>query len=200
VELHSLSKKGYRSYGSYPDWQIAREFTSTEPFFEEVLVEGRPCKPFLDMERDQVLPEGESLDSIIGQYQEAIMKIFAEDYGVGIQERDFNWIHCDYGAGGKFSLHLVISTHGLKQLVYRSNLAPPVDPQGAGHLARRLAKILPPNLAELIDQSVYTRNRGIRMPGRAKPSRPDCPLIPVDRTKPDADSIITWFDEVSNLA
>ncbi|GAQ87901.1 hypothetical protein KFL_003860070 [Klebsormidium nitens] len=192
VELQLLDHKGYRSYGSYSDWPTARDFTSQQPFLEEVLVEGKPCKPFLDMERDQGLPEGETLESIISQFQEAITKIFAEDYAVEIQERDFNWVHCDYGPGGKFSVHLVISTHGPRQMVFRSNLAPNVDPQGAGHLARRLAKVLPPTLADLIDQSVYTRNRGIRMPGCAKPSRPDCPLRPLDHAKPYADSVITW--------
>jgi hypothetical protein len=74
-----------------------------------------------------------------------------------------------------------------------------VDPQGAGHLARRLAKTLPPTLADLIKQSVYTRNRGIRMPGCAKPTRPDCPLRPLDHTKPYADSVITWFDKVGSF-
>ncbi|GAQ92950.1 hypothetical protein KFL_012190010 [Klebsormidium nitens] len=195
VELHLLDHKGYRSYGSYQNWPTARDYTSQQPFLEEVLVEGKPCKPFLDMERDRGLPQGENLESVISQFEDAITKIFAEDYAVEIQERDFNWVHCDYGPGGKFSVHLVISTHGPRQLVFRSNLAPNVDPQGAGHLARRLAKVLPPTLADLIDQSVYTRNRGIRMPGCAKPSRPNCPLRPLDPTKPYADSVITWFDE-----
>ena len=196
VEIRHLSQdKGYRSYGSYPDWPTAMDHFRGQPHGEEVLVEGMPCKPYLDMERDGGLPEGETLESVITQFQDAIMRIFAEDYGAKLDEGAFNWVPCDYGPGGKFSLHLIISTHA-PQLVFRSNLAHTADSQGAGQLARRLAQVLPPQLAELIDQGVYTRNRGIRLPGCSKPSAPECPLLPLDLRKPFADSVITWLDEV----
>jgi hypothetical protein len=196
VEIRHLSNgKGYRSYGSYPDWPTALDHFRGQPHGEEVPVEGRPCKPYLDMERDAGLPEGESIGSVVTQFQDAIMRVFAEDYGVELEEGAFNWVPCNYGPGGKFSLHLIISTH-TPQLVFRSNLAHTADPQGAGQLARRLAQVLPPQLAELIDQGVYTRNRGLRLPGCSKPSAPQCPLLPQDPSKPYADSVITWLDEV----
>lgn len=107
-----------------------------------------------------------------------------------LKDEAFNWTPCNYGEAGKFSLHLVVSTHS-PQMVYHSNLAPPANVQGTGHLARRLAKLLPPRFAELIDQSVYTGNRGMRMPYCSKPATPDRPLIPLDTSKPLTDSIIT---------
>ncbi|GAQ93144.1 hypothetical protein KFL_013220020 [Klebsormidium nitens] len=195
VEIRHLSEgRGYRSFGSYPDWPTAIEYFRTQPHGEEVLVEGRPCKPYLDMDGDGGLPEGETLESVIAQFQDAIMRVFAEDYDVKLVEGAFNWVPCDYGPGGKFSLHLIISTH-TPQLVFRSNLAHTVDPQGAGQLARRLAEVLPPHLAELIDQGVYTQNWGIRLPWCSKPSAPQCPLLPLDPHKPIADSVITWLDD-----
>jgi hypothetical protein len=141
VEIRHLSQgKGYRSYGSYSDWPTAMEHFRGQPHGEEVLVEGMPCKPYLDMERDGGLPEGETLESVITQFQDAIMQVFAEDYGAQLDEGAFNLVPCDYGPGG-ISLHLIISTHA-PQLVLRSNLAHTANLQGARQLARRLAQIL----------------------------------------------------------
>jgi hypothetical protein len=127
-------------------------------------------------------------------FQEATVHIFRKDYSLELAEDAFAWIPCNYGPDGKFSLHLVVSSHS-PQFVYRSNLASPVDPQGAGHLARRLGQVLPVRHSELIDQSVYTRNRGIRLPYSSKPATPLCRLIPLDESKPLAASCITWFEE-----
>jgi hypothetical protein len=111
VEIRHLSEgSGYRSFGSYPDLPTAFEHFRGQPHGEEVFVEGRPCKPYLDMERDGGLPEGETLTSVIAQFQDAIIRVFAVDYGVKLDEGAFNWVPCDYGPGGKFSLHLIIST------------------------------------------------------------------------------------------
>jgi hypothetical protein len=76
------------------------------------------------------LPEGETLERVVTQFQDAIVRVFVEDYGAKLDEGAFNWVPCDYGPGGKFSLHLIISTHCL-QLIFRSNLAHTADPQGA---------------------------------------------------------------------
>jgi hypothetical protein len=194
IEVRHLTP--HRNYGSYPDWPTAAPLLHGQLHLEEVMAEGKPCKPYLDMERDDGLPPGEDLSTVIVRIREGVKEVFDQDYDVQLADDDFNWLHCDYGPKGKFSLHLIVSTHG-PQFVYRSNLAPPADPQGAGHLARRLAKILPAHLAELIDQSVFTRNRGMRLPFCSKPKTPGNPLIPLDLNKPLADSIITWIDEVS---
>jgi hypothetical protein len=191
VEVRRLSPS--REYGSYPDWPTAHGHLRAQRHLEEVVKEGCPCKPYLDLERDGGLAEGEGLETVIAAFQETIVRIFREDYSLELLEEAFNWIPCDYGPGGKFSLHLVISSH-FSQHVYRSNLASPVDPQGAGHLARRLGQLLSNRHSELIDQSVYTRNRGIRLPYCSKPSTPLSRLIPLDESRPRADSCITWFD------
>jgi hypothetical protein len=81
VEIRHLSNvKVYRSYGSSSDWPTAlyHNFRG-QPHGKEVLVEGRTCKPYHDMERDAGLPEGESLGSVVTQFQDAIMRVFAED-------------------------------------------------------------------------------------------------------------------------
>ncbi|GAQ90990.1 hypothetical protein KFL_007110025 [Klebsormidium nitens] len=166
----------------------------SEPHLEEAIKAGCPCKPYLDLERDGGLPDGETLETVIAAFEEAITIVFNLDYGLKLPAEAFNWIPCDYGPGGKFSLHLVVSSHS-PQFVFRSNLAAPADPQGAGHLARKLGQRLPDRYAELIDQSVYTRNRGIRLPYCSKPSTPQSRLIPLDESKPYADACITWFDD-----
>lgn len=182
-----------REYGSYQNWETASSFLHGQPHLEEVIKEGCPCKPYLDLECDGGLPEGEILETVIAAFEEATVRIFAEDYDLELTSDALSWLPCNYGPGGKFSLHLVVSTHK-PQFVYRSNLAPPVDPQGAGHLAKRLRMLLPDHYGSLIDQSVYTRNRGIRLPHCSKPSTHDCRLIPLDDSKPLGDSCITWFD------
>lgn len=191
VEVRRLRPS--REFGSYPDWPTAYPLLRGQRHLEEVVKEGCPCKPYLDLERDGGLADGDSLKRVIDAFQEATTRIFREDYGLELLPDAFNWIPCDYGPGGKFSLHLVISSHS-PQFVYHSNLAAPVDPQGAGHLARRLGQLLPDRYSELIDQSVYTRNRGIRLPYCSKPATPLRPLVPLDESKPPADSRITWFD------
>jgi hypothetical protein len=181
-------------FGSYPDWPSAYPRLLGEPHLEEAIKAGCPCKPHLDLERDGGLPDGETLETVIEAFEKEIMDIFGSDYGHELPKEAFNWIPCNYGPGGKFSLHLVVSSHS-PQFVYRSNLAPPADPQGAGHLARKLGQRLPDRYAELIDQSVYTRNRGIRLPYCSKPSTPHSRLIPLDESKQYADACITWFDD-----
>ncbi|GAQ89923.1 hypothetical protein KFL_005780015 [Klebsormidium nitens] len=192
VEIRRLRPS--REFGSYPDWPSAYPNLRDELHLEEAIKAGCPCKPYLDLERDGGLPDGETLETVIGAFEEAIKAIFESEYGLELPKEAFNWIPCDYGPGGKFSLHLVISSHS-PQFVYRSNLAPPADPQGAGHLARKFGLRLPDCYAELIDQSVYTRNRGIRLPFCSKPSNPHSRLIPLDESKPYADACITWFDD-----
>lgn len=192
VEVRRLRPS--REYGSYADWPTAYGYLRGQRHLEEVVKEGCPSKPYLDLERDGGLAEGETLETVIAAFQEATIRIFREDYNLELREEAFNWILCDYGPGHKFSRHLVVSSHS-PQFVFRSNLASPVDPQGAGHLARRLCQLLPDRYSELIDQSVYTRNRGIRLPYCSKPATPLCRLIPLDESKPLADSCITWFDE-----
>jgi hypothetical protein len=192
VEIRRLRPS--REFGSYPDWPSAYPKLRGEPHLEEAIKAGCPCKPYLDLERDGGLPEGESLETVIEAFEGVITAIFESDYGLELPMEAFNWIPCDYGSGGKFSLHLVISSNS-PQFVYRSNLAPPADPKGAGQLARKLGQRLLDRYAELIDQSVYTRNRGIRLPYCSKPSNPHSRLIPLDESKPYADACITWFDD-----
>jgi hypothetical protein len=192
VEVRRLRPS--REYGSYVDWPTAYPLLRGQRHLEEVIKEGCPCKPYLDLERDGGLADGDTLKTVIAAFQEAINRIFREDYNLELAEDAFAWIPCDYGPGGKFSLHLVVSSHS-PQYAYSSNLAAPADSQGAGHLARRLGQLLPDRYSELIDQSVYTRNRGIRMPFCSKPSTPRSLLIPLDGSKPRADACITWFDD-----
>ncbi|GAQ86657.1 replication origin binding protein [Klebsormidium nitens] len=192
VEVRRLCPS--REFGSYPDWPTAYPNLRGQRHLEEAIKAGCPCKPYLDLERDGGLAEGETLETVIQAFEAAIKDIFREDYNIELPPNSFNWLPCDYGPGGKFSLHLVVSTHS-PQFVFHSNLAAPADHQGAGHLAKELARRLPPRYAELIDQSVYTRNRGIRLPYCSKLATPRSRLIPLDESKPNADACITWLDE-----
>ncbi|GAQ92938.1 hypothetical protein KFL_012130020 [Klebsormidium nitens] len=192
VEVRRLCPS--REFGSYPNWPTAYPLLRKQRHLEEAIKAGCPCKPYLDLERNGGLPEGETLETVIQAFEAATISIFREDYDIELTPNSFNWLPCDYGPGGKFSLHLVVSTHS-PQFVFHSNLAAPADHQGAGHLARELARRLPPQYAELIDQSVYTRNRGIRLPYCSKPATPRSRLIPLDESKPYADACITWLDE-----
>ena len=95
VEVRRLRPS--REYGSYADWPTAYGHLRGQRHLEEVVKEGCPCKPYLDLERDGGLAEGETLETVIAAFQEATIRIFREDYNFELREEAFNWIPCDYG-------------------------------------------------------------------------------------------------------
>lgn len=80
----------------------------------------------------------------------------------------------------KVSFHVVVSSHN-PQYVYRSNHQD--DEQGAVHLAMRVRQLLPGLLdtsgKHVVDASVYTKDREMRLPYSTKHTRPESVLVPM---------------------
>jgi hypothetical protein len=180
VVLHSPSQKldkfdrpiPYRSFASYPSWEIAEPHLQGHKHVFEIVRHGVPCKPYLDIDGKDGHPfrtgadgvrEQMSTEAVIRALEDRISSRFESDYGLTLPSERFVWLTSENQT--KFSLHLVISTPP-PQFVFASNLE-----DGAKHLAERLKeKIKPwsPDLAAMIDLSVYSKDREWRAPGCSK--------------------------------
>ena len=85
-----------RKYGSYPTWDDARRRVSA--FYDpqarhafEIIRHGRPCKPYGDIEtKTAPFPP---VPDLVRHFNDAILRIFDEDYGSPITAHDILWTH-----------------------------------------------------------------------------------------------------------
>jgi hypothetical protein len=182
---------GYRRFGCYETWEDAIRCTTVlggnRRHLFEIIPDGKPCKPYLDIDGSHFPPECPDLDSLIARLQALITRIFELDYEVGLEPSDFVWLHSPQAT--KISIHLIIATHA-PQYVYKSNHQD--DPQGAAHLAHRI-NILDPIIREagLVDLAVYTKDREMRMMGASKFEKKHSVLV---RWKPKPSENTTEMD------
>lgn len=158
---------GWRRFGSYATWDACRAATQvlrgTRRHLFEVISHDKPCKPYLDIDSETLPAPYQDVQQLVDHLQALVTRVFNEDYLIDLQPDAFQWLHSPNPK--KMSLHLVISTHS-PQLVFRSNHFS--DPQGAAHLARRLAELDPECAGKIVDQAVYTRDREMRVCGASK--------------------------------
>ena len=158
---------GWRRFGSYATWDACRAATQVlqgdRRHLFEVISHDKPCKPYLDIDSETLPAPYEDVQQLVDHLQGLVTRVFKEDYLIDLEADAFQWLHSPNP--NKMSLHLVISTHS-PQLVFRSNHF--ADPQGAAHLARRLAELDPECAGKIVDQAVYTRDREMRVCGASK--------------------------------
>ncbi len=146
LRYEAYQKKYLQAF--FADWATAytymNQFTRPEyRTFCEVLRDGYPCKPYVDIDVDKDAawpsyfpPNGGPRD--VAAFLAPIVKhVFEEDFGVHLHDSDLIWTHSE-GTSKKLSIHLVICTRS-PQVVFRSNLK---TPHGAAHLGERLRSIL----------------------------------------------------------
>jgi hypothetical protein len=195
----------YRAYGSFPAWEDALAAIAQVPpadrHFFELIPEGRPAKPYLDIDC-KALPAGfADAAALVARVQELAAEVFRADLGVELEAADFVWLESPKteAKGKACSLHLIIATHG-PQLVYRDN-------EAAKHLAARLAPHFVEPVGEdgkprgCVDVDVYTKNRLMRLAGSSK-----CGSASALRffgsdgdTAVRRDSVISWVDDEAAL-
>jgi len=177
-----------RFFVSMPTWaDVYKTLVKklTQPRYKhlnEIIPHGKPCKPYIDIDADE-LPQGiSSVDQVIERTERLVRQIFAEDYKLGqdgvarrLPPEAFVWLHS--GNQTKVSLHLILHSVEGPLLVFNSNHQ--ADPQGAHPLARRLAELDPQGVGSMVDQVVYTKDRCIRMMSSSKASKPNSVLLPV---------------------
>ncbi len=205
VHLRYEAVKGGKYLQSFfADWPTAKAYMDHFRVpeyrnFCEVLRDGHPCKPYLDVDVDakapwpSYLPQGGPLD-VARFLTPIIKKIFDEDFDAHLQDEDFVWTHSD-GTEKKLSVHLVICTKK-PQLVFRTNQK---APHGASHLAERLRSELKVAREDpTIDMSVYSLRRGMRMLGCMKRDKPGvmAPIFgtPWEYTPTFEASAISWLE------
>lgn len=170
---------GYRQFGCYKTWADALQhlsvFQGQRRHLYEIIPDGKPCKPYLDLERDEGLPaQFSTTEEFVAAANALIQRIFELDYGLTLDAQDIIWLtSCanddttatQQSNSNKVSFHVIISTHK-PQYVYSSNSA--MDPKGASHLAVRCKQLDPDGVGALVDCSVYTRDREMRSLGSCK--------------------------------
>eukprot|EP00877_Chromochloris_zofingiensis_P007294 jgi/Chrzof1/2818/UNPLg00736.t1 len=130
--------------------------------------------------------------AVMERTQRIITGIVETDYSIRLKHEDFVWSHSKNDV--KLSLHLVIATRE-PQYVYSSNHFK--DPGGAKHLATRIMA-MDPELGQIVDDGVYTKDRAMRMVNSCKHGKSSMlelvdthgEYLPTYR-----DSVVTWLDE-----
>lgn len=174
----------------FPDWPTAIDSLNNLPrrYNFEMISIGKFCKPHLDVDSYNPPESLKTVELVKARANPLIIRIFDEDCDIELQETDLIWLPSL--KQDKLSTHLIISTHS-PQYLYETNLK--TSTSGASHLAYRLEE-LDPELGSIIDKSIYTTDREMRMMGSAKPNKPDSILLPDVPCNP-LEAVITHIEE-----
>jgi hypothetical protein len=196
---------GFRRFGCYPSWPIAIQaiqppFGDPARLMNEIIVHGRPCKAFLDIDGSALprrfIHDGCDIDTgiarLVAFINAKVRRIYAEDFGVhDLPDEALIWTR---NHAKTVSLHLVISSGH----VFRSNHIN--DPQGAAFLALRLIHLggegdegdtdegdegnafyyggNEGNYQCLLDLTVFSKDREMRCVGSSKHDKFGSVLLP----------------------
>lgn len=201
---------GKYAFVSFPTWRkafgvaVKRPDRSHAPHLYELVRSDVPCKPHLDLDGADLPPGIDHPRQIIARAQDIIRAIFEEEYGVRdararLPDDAFVWLAAPSVAKA-VSLHVILHSRNGPLLVFASNKKPHPEhnhnPDSyAAHLARRVAERDPHVLGLLVDQSVYTKDRAMRLMGCSKFAKRDAIFRPVGLPA-DFDtwarSVVTW--------
>lgn len=173
----------------FVDWPTAIDSLNKLPqrYNFEMIAIGSFCKPHLDVDSYDPPESLKTVQLVKERANPLIILIFSEDYDIELQESDLIWLPSLNQK--KLSTHLVISTHS-PQYLYETNLKS--SSNGASHLAYRLEE-MDPELGSIIDKSIYTTDREMRMMGSAKPDKPNSILLP-DAPCDPLETVITHIE------
>lgn len=118
--------------------------------------------------------------------QSLLVQIFEQDYKINLVDSDFIWTRSEDVT--KLSLHLTIATHD-PQYVFEANDR--CHPHGAYYMMLRLLQ-KDPELAQVIDATVYSRHRLMRIVGSCKFGKQNV-LVPVRGDLAGASSSLSLY-------
>jgi len=193
-----LNGHSYRNFTYFKNWQLALKhlpfYTNKQRYIYEMILSGRPCKPYLDIElMYDTQPNQTFLANLVTELKIDICNIFKTDYNIEIQTTDIYVLDsCAVKADLKFKLsyHFIISTKD-NQVLFKTNRKEIEN--SAYHLAKALSD-KKPKYKEMVDLSVYTTDREMRTINSYKTPTDLRQLKPLDYQNNDLDYIITSFD------
>lgn len=106
---------GNYGYVSYDTWatgvQLLKTLDPHQRHVYELIQYGRMCKPYIDIDgARETLPAGlTTCDEIVQRMQNVVTGIFANDYDLELNVKDFVWSYSPNP--DKMSLHLIIASH-----------------------------------------------------------------------------------------
>ncbi|WIA19271.1 hypothetical protein OEZ85_003910 [Tetradesmus obliquus] len=145
----------------------------------EIFLKDKPCKLCVDFDGTDGLPACfASKQDFTSRVQDALTDVFLTEFGVQLPAESFVWVFTDYPV--KFSAHLVVH-HIMPDgsiLCLPQHNPTHATHDGARHFYNRLVQVMPElEQHALIDGSIYTRDREMRLPGATKPPKPGLPTV-----------------------
>ncbi|WIA19268.1 hypothetical protein OEZ85_003903 [Tetradesmus obliquus] len=140
----------------------------------EIILKDKPCKLCVDFDGTDGLPACfASKQDFTSRVQDVLTDIFLTEFGVQLPAESFVWVFTDYPV--KFRAHLVehhIMPDGRILCLPQHNPTHATH-DGARHFYNRLVQVMPElEQHALINGSIYTRDREMRLPGATKPPKP----------------------------
>lgn len=166
--------QNYKKYGYYDNWNTLWNYIAKDKLpkgkntFNELIVPGQRVKPYLDVEWHKEEFPNLRFNRVVDDFIQATVEFFATEYNINISEEDIYVKKCNRttAKGYKWSFHLIVSPKN--NIVFNENT-------DVLFFARRMKQIL--NFQEeypkLIDESVYSRQRNLRLLDHCKADEPD---------------------------
>jgi P4 family phage/plasmid primase-like protien len=172
--------RAYKLFGYYDNWEVAlsviNKLPPSERVYNELILPESMVKPFFDVEwiahdYPDYIPERVLLD-----IKENLIDIILETWNIKITDADFyvKSCHRNTNKGYKYSFHFIISTKN--SIVFKNN-------SYNSFLAKELISRIPFDKS-IIDLSVYSNYRNLRLLGHCKETEPNEPFkqVYIDKT------------------
>lgn len=203
VFIQSMNNQGYRCYYSFKDWYNVLDDLPTNPklpdekksyrYVYEIIKYGYPCKPYLDIDyyitdsTDEVNIKKE----LVCKLKQEIVNIFCKSYNYILDEKYILVFDSSGQKDNKYKLSFRVIVSTPDQLLFKSNKN--TDESNAFHLAKLLSENN--DFANMIDLSVYTKDREMRTLGSCKSPDDKREFVVYGNIKPQfKDCLITWYD------
>lgn len=185
----------YKMFGHLDSWNIALEYLNVlkphDRVFNELILENAHVKPFFDVEwYSKDFPDYHPED-ILNQILKCTKHIFENEFKFKLINEDFyiKTCHRETDKGQKYSFHIIISPE--RSLVCKDNTY-------CKYIANLLLNCVEFDKS-IIDKSVYSKNRNLRLLGHSKGSCPDFPFLEYTKRQDIRHYIATFITKVYTI-
>jgi len=185
----------YKMFGFLDSWDIALKYLNAlrphEQVFNELILENAFVKPFFDVEWfTKDFPDYQP-ETVLNQIITCLKQIFSQHFQITLTQDDFyvKSCHRETDKGKKYSFHIIVSP--ARSIVCKDNT-----------YCKFIARLLQQCVTfddSLIDKSVYSKNRNLRLLGHCKSSSPDFPFLEHERRTDIRHYCVTFITKVYDL-